>query len=395
VKQLFFFLCLICIFFPFYGYSQNPRLDIAGKSALTMDPDTGEIIFAMNIDKKKYPASTTKLVTALLLAQSMEKGDILYYSADAKAVYPFKLDLPGGSMVKAKDAMDALLLFSGNDIAYMIGENIGGSTDKFTLLMNEYMKTLGLQHTHFVNPSGLHSPEHYTTAYDLSIIARNLYKFPWIMETMGKKESRIVIDHRIIDLKNRNKMLGEKGCIGGKTGWTPDAGRCLVALFNIDQRRMIGIVLDSIYDTRDTTVFADMEKIIDYSYNTEKITIIEAPGIIKRIPVTFRLFPFIGPVVTRDIPLELREEVKVYPRGDQVNISFHFSIPGILHLNTHHPAGVLIVAQREYSSHYHLYPVISSSDILRWDILPFYTAILSCLFILIFISFVILLLKGR
>jgi D-alanyl-D-alanine carboxypeptidase len=395
VKNLLILISILFFLIPFYGYTQSPRLDIMGKSALTMDPETGEIIFARNIDAKKYPASTTKLVTALLLAKSMTGEDLLSYSADAKAVYPYKLDLPAETRIKAKDAMDALLLFSANDIAYMIGENIGGSIEEFADQMNDYMANAGLRHTHFVNPSGLHSPDHYTTAYDLSIIARKLYDFPWIMETMGKKESRIIIDGRAIAMQNRNKIVRERGCVGGKTGWTPDARRCLVALFERNQRKMIGIVLDSEYNTGDTTVFADMEKIIDYSYEAEKVVIINAPLVVKKIPVSFRLFPFIGPVVTRKIPLELRDEVKVYPKGDQVDISFHLSIPGLLTIDPRKPAGFLMVTQREYSARYQLYPTISSSDILRWDILPFYSAIIACLLMLFFLSIVVVLLKKR
>ncbi|MBN2441021.1 MAG: D-alanyl-D-alanine carboxypeptidase [Spirochaetales bacterium] len=366
------------------AYSINNPL-IIGKTALTIDVDTGEIIFAKDMDRRMYPASTTKLVTALLLAKSASGDDILTYSAKAKESYPYRLDPPVGTEIKASDAMDVLLLFSANDIAYMIGEHLAGSIDRFADQMNEYVNSLGLLHTHFSNPSGLHSPDHYSTAYDLSVLARKVYSYPWIMETIGKKESVIRLNNIPRTVRNRNKMLLQKGCIGGKTGWTPEAGRCLVALFQREKRNIVGIVLASEYGPDDTAVFADMETIIDYSYEAKKEIIIKAPSIVKTIPISFKLVPLAGPVITRLLSLQIKEPITAYPKGDPIQISFTVFPINILQIDKKKPQGIITIKQREHSETYNLYPTISSNDILRLDILPFYTAVIAISFILILI----------
>ena len=126
-----------------------------------------------------YPASTTKLITAVLLAQNYAKNDVLLYSQQAKNSYPYKLDLDAGTRIKAEYVMDALLLFSANDAAFMIAENTDGTIKQFSERMNNYAKQkLGLKNTNFFNPSGLHTETHFSSAYDLCVIARDLYTYP-------------------------------------------------------------------------------------------------------------------------------------------------------------------------------------------------------------------------
>jgi D-alanyl-D-alanine carboxypeptidase len=337
-----------------------------------------------------YPASTTKLITAILLAQNRTREDILFYSQRAKASYPYKLDLPAGTELKASYAMDALLLFSGNDIAYMIAENIDKDIEHFSQRMNSFIRDLGLKNTHLCNPSGLHEGNHYTTAYDLSVVARALYAYPWIMETITKKNSVLYFNNnQEIQIKNRNKLVTGKGCTGGKTGWTPKAGRCLVALFERDARRIAGVVLGSIYNPEDTIVFEDMEKIIDYSYEVKKESLIKADSIVKTIPVRFRIVPLLGPVVSRSLKLKIKEPVNVYMNSEPVHISFSVPHVDIFQLDKNKPAGLLTVKQRETKYVFKLYPAFSSHDILRWDILPFYTATISIILIIIFLTFII------
>ena len=121
-KMAFPLLLMLILTAPLQATETGPEL--TGKAALSLDAGTDEIIYALNIDTRMYPASITKLVTALLLARLKEKEDLLYYSAEAKASWPYKLDLPEGTHMRAEDAMDALLLFSANDVAWMIAENL-------------------------------------------------------------------------------------------------------------------------------------------------------------------------------------------------------------------------------------------------------------------------------
>lgn len=256
---------MILIFYPLKTYAKDNFP--VGQAAITIDLDTNEIIYKKNIDVKMYPASITKLITAIILAEKKSPNDILIYSDKAKSEEPSKLDLEVGEKVSAKDAMNALLMYSANDIAYMIAENISGTAEDFSILMNTKAQELGLKSTHFVTPNGLPDPNHYSTAYDLAILSKAVYKNPWIMETLGTKTIQLTTSSKTIDITNTNKFLGTDGCIGGKTGYTQAAGRCLMCIYERNGTKMLGIVLKSEYDENDTVVFDDMKKIIDYSYD--------------------------------------------------------------------------------------------------------------------------------
>jgi D-alanyl-D-alanine carboxypeptidase len=350
-----------------------------------------------------FPASTTKLITAMLLVQNRSREDVLSYTKRAEAAVPYKLMIPAGSWMRAKYAMDALLVYSANDIANMIAENIDGTIEQFSLHMNRYVQQeLGLENTHFTNPSGLHSENHYSSAYDLSVIAREIYMYPWIMGTLSKKKSILLInDNQEIVVENRNRLVLTNICVAGKTGWTPQAEHCLVALFKRDERRIAGVILGShsdskfLYNPEETLVYEEMVKIIDYSYKVQKKLLIKENSIVKTIPLTFRIFPLLGPV-SRELKLKIKEPVYVYMNKEPLRIFFTVPPVNILHLNKKRPAGVLTIKQRENSSVFNLYPTISSHDILRWDILPLYTALISIILIIVFfVSFIMVILRRK
>ena len=137
-----------------------------------------------------YPASTTKLMTALLLAENKEKSDSITYTESAYKQPAYSLrsniyfNLKVGDTMSAADVMNSLLLFSGNDTAYMVADAVAGDADSFIKMMNEKAKALGMSSTNFVTANGLHDPNHYTTAYDLAILGASAYKMnglgnPW------------------------------------------------------------------------------------------------------------------------------------------------------------------------------------------------------------------------
>lgn len=238
---------------------------IKAKAGLTLDVSTNTVIYSKNIHTRLYPASTTKLLTATLLAENMTGSSVLKYSSLAEAQDPSKLNLDINQTLTASDAMDAMLIFSANDIAYCIGENISGSNKEFAKLMNKQVQDMGLKDTHFMNPNGLHQDGHYTTAYDLSVIARQAYCFSWIMDTLKKSSGSVMTPSKgKIAYSGHNKLLGKDGCIGGKTGYTGEAGRCLVSYFYRDGRLMIGVVLG---EPNDNTFYNDMLNIINWSYS--------------------------------------------------------------------------------------------------------------------------------
>ena len=153
--------------------------ELLGKAAISVDMDTNEIIYTKNIDNKMYPASITKLVTALLLAENKKSTDNLTYTKTAKEQPPYSYNLNVqpvaiGDTMSADNVMDGLLLYSGNDIAYMIADNVGQNSTNFAKMMNDKAMKLGMKNSHFITPNGLDDKnnQHYTTAYDLTLLGR-------------------------------------------------------------------------------------------------------------------------------------------------------------------------------------------------------------------------------
>ncbi len=228
--------------------------NISGKSAIVMDLKTGEELLAIDAEARVYPASLTKLMTALLLAENRSPGDLLRCSEAASMQEPVKLGLSPGSRLTAVAAMDAMLIASANDAAYMAAEDIGGTVKDFAALMNAKAKELGMNSTNFVTPSGLHDQNHYSTAKDLAVLFRAALSDPWVSRSLAKEEATVTasappsastgtLPASTFILENRNPLLGIEGCTAGKTGSTTQAGKCLAALFERDGRRIVAVVM--------------------------------------------------------------------------------------------------------------------------------------------------------
>lgn len=244
-------------------YIENGMPQVVAQAALTLEIDNNKIIYAKNIHNRMYPASTTKLLTAQVFADSETQNSKIVYTKDASDEPENKIGLKVGQTLTADQAMNAMLIYSANDIAEAIGENVSQNINKFSDKMNEKASELGLKESHFVNANGLPNSNHYTTAYDLSIIAKNIYRYKWIMNVISKKTYDLKVGDRNINITNTNKLLDVNGCVAGKTGYTSEAGKCLVAYYERNNKRMIGIVLGS---ANDDSVDSDMEKIINWSY---------------------------------------------------------------------------------------------------------------------------------
>jgi len=291
---------------------------IYGKAAITVDVATGEIIYAKNVDKQMYPASTTKLMTALLLAENRKKTDEIKYTESAKAQPADSLNVNYhaiglGETMSSDDVMDGMLLFSANDAAYMIADNVSGNSTNFMKMMNDKVAKLKMTGTHFVTPNGLHRPNHYTTPYDMSILARVAFLNPWVKESMSKKQNTISTSKgTTFKIENSNKLLGVDGCIAGKTGYTSKAGRCLVAFYVRGGRELMGVVMGSVIDANDTYVFNDMEKIINYSYYLQPTVLHANNSVIKTETLKYKPLGFFGPEKTLSVPLVAKEDVSYY-----------------------------------------------------------------------------------
>lgn len=372
-----------------------PPPDLIAKSAISFDLDTNEIIYTKDINTKSFPASLTKLMTGLLLAENNDKNDILTYTESAKKQEPYSYDfnihpVNIGDQMTADMVMDSLLLFSANDIAYMVADNVAGDTENFIKMMNEKAKELGLNNTNFVTANGLddNTENHTTTAYDLTKLVKAVYENPWMMESMGRKTSEVYfINGAKATLTNRNKILGEDGNIGGKTGFTDKAGRCFIAIYERDGRHIAGIVLNSEYNLPDDTkAFEDMKKLIDWSYEAKKDTLINKDTVMETATLSYIPLPFWKEKEV-DIDLELREDITYYNNDIKTEQKLQIDELDIEKLDGNTSFGKITVTQGELSKSYDLYPTITKEDIKQQD-KPLYIAVyvgLSFIVILIII----------
>lgn len=246
---------------------------ISGSSAVVLDLKTGEELLAIDAEARVYPASLTKLMTALLLAENRSPGDLLRCSKAASLQEPVRLGLSPGARLTAVAVMDAMLVGSANDAAYMAAEDIGGTIKEFAALMNAKAKELGMNRTNFVTPTGLHDQNHYSTARDLAILFKAALADPWVSRSLAKEEATVTasappststetLPASTFILENRNPLLGIEGCTAGKTGSTAQAGKCLAALFERDGRRMIAVVMGA---PTDKALVDDVRAVIDAS----------------------------------------------------------------------------------------------------------------------------------
>ena len=294
--------------------------DINAQAAITIDLETGEIIYCKDADSKRYPASTTKLLTGLLLAENKQKSDEIAFTESAKIQPEYSLNInfmhnsmKVGDTMSADDVMKGLLLFSGNDTAYMIADNVAGNSQKFADMMNAKAKEIGANNSHFVTANGLHDENHYTTAYDLSLITKAAFQNDWERETMELADASIQINGAKVLLENRNLGLGKNGNIAGKTGLTNAAGGCLAAVYEVNGRKLIGVVLKSRQvDNADMTKFNDMDSIMNYSYNTSKTVYKSSGEEVGTTDVQYKSFGFFGPTKTITVPLKLTQDVTYY-----------------------------------------------------------------------------------
>lgn len=359
--------------------------NIIGTSAIIMDLDTKEIIYAKNMDELKQPASITKLMTALLFAENKTKTDLLTYSKEASTQDPYSYGLNVhpvsiGDTFSGTNAMDILLLYSGNDIAYMIAENVGGTAENFITMMNEKAKALGMANTNFVTPNGLDddTEDHYTTAYDLALLLSAAYENEWVKETLKKKESTVnSTNGPSAVIENRNKLIGINGNVGGKTGYTDKSGRCLSAIYNRNGRSLATVVLNSEYDyPNDTKVFEDTEVLADFGYNSQKSVYKTANSPVDEVTVEYNILPFIGPTKTVKIPVTIHEDINLYESG--LTPEFNYTINNIntWTLGTEKPVGKATVQIKDYTLEYDLFSTISNMDIIKTNMIYYIMALL-------------------
>ena len=214
-------------------------------ATIVINADTKEIISGNHYKTPMKIASTTKIMTAIIAMENASSSDIFTVSANAQNQEGSSVYLRAGQKIHLRELLYALMLNSGNDAAMAIAENVANSSEEFVKMMNEKAKDIGCKNTNFENPSGLPAENHYSTAYDMSIIMAYAMKNDFFREIVVQKEYQIKNNSDVTYLRNHNKLLWlYPYCIGGKTGFTKESGRCLVTASSKDEKNIVCVTLN-------------------------------------------------------------------------------------------------------------------------------------------------------
>ena len=252
----------------------NDEPKINSRSAVVIDRKSKAVIYGKNENVKKAMASTTKIMTAMVVIQNTNLNNTVEISKKSAGTGGSRLGLKVGDKITVKDLLYGLLLRSGNDCAVALAEYVAGSVQEFSNLMNQNAQMLGLNNTHFITPHGLDEEEHYTTAYELAVLTDYALNNEVFAQIVNTKSYTININENTKTLNNTNELLGNlNGVYGVKTGFTNGAGRCLVTSIKRGDLDIICVVLGA--DTKKDRT-RDSAKLIEYTFNKyEEINISE------------------------------------------------------------------------------------------------------------------------
>ncbi len=263
---------LMVLIVPVSAEEKEPEADdLHAASAVVMEAKTGRILFEKNGSEERAMASTTKIMTLLV---ALEYGDFetpVTVSANAARQPKVRMDLKEGETFRLMDLLYAMMLVSYNDAAVAIAEAVAGDVPSFCYLMNLKARELGAYRTHFATPNGLDAEDHYSTAVDMALIGRAALEDETalqIMQTRSYTISKDEVNCRSVSLVNKNPMLSSyTEAIGGKTGFTSEAGLCLVSMAERGGVQLIAVVLGSGWPPHSNYRVADSMKLFEYGFN--------------------------------------------------------------------------------------------------------------------------------
>ncbi len=271
-KVLGIFLTCLLVFPMFMMPARADELKLAenAKAVILIEASTGEVLFEKNADEKLVPASMTKMMSMLLIIENIEKGVLKWnqeitVSENAASMGGSQILLEAGEKMTVEDLFKGVAIASGNDAVVALGEAIAGTEEGFVDMMNDRAKELGLKNTNFKTPHGLDEANHYSSARDMSVIARELVKHEKVLEFTSVYEDYLREDtDRKIWLVNTNKLVRfYDGVDGLKTGYTESAGYCLTATAKKDGMRIIAVVMG---EPDSKTRNQEVSEMLDYSF---------------------------------------------------------------------------------------------------------------------------------
>lgn len=292
--------CFLVLFLSFTAASPNagatPLPSVRADAAVLLDARTGSILFAVSPYERRPPASTTKILTAIVALEKGRLSDIVTVSPSASWTEGSSIYLREGEKLTLEELLWGALLESGNDACVAIAEHLAGSEEAFSRLQNTKARAIGAWDTHFVNPHGLPDPNHWTTAYDLACIARYALRNRKFQEIVRAREKALEGPGGPRAFVSTNRLLWSySGADGVKTGTTAEAGQCLVASATRGGRQLVAVVLHS--DDR----WSDATALLDFGYTESRLLRLGCAGETLSVPVKRGLSSAISARLTRDI----------------------------------------------------------------------------------------------
>ena len=308
------------------GYASDNSLSLVGESALLVDYNSNRVLYEKDSHKRMFPASTTKIMTAILAIESGKMDDMVEIDAEVVGLTDGShIALDYNEKVKFEDLLNALMIASANDSAYALAKHVSGSIEGFVELMNDKAAEIGAVDTHFVNPNGLHDDNHYTTAYDLFLIAKYAMENDTFREFASKAQYTIPptnkkTEARILHTTNKFLYGFDKMDVNGKimpiknpsikgikTGTTSNAQSCLVSYTEKDGRPMIAVVLKS----QRIPVYSDSYKLFEYGYNNyHSISLGHANEFVENLAIENGSLPYASTVLSKDVSYILKNDEK-------------------------------------------------------------------------------------
>lgn len=330
-KLSFFILVFLVVLCNSICFANTPEPEISAEAAILIDSSTGKVFYGKNENQKMYPASTTKIMTAILTLENANLNDVVTVPYDAIRTIPAGYSIAAlqtDEQLTVNQLLQVMMVYSANDAANVLAFHISGSLENFANLMNQKVSELGLNDTHFTNPSGMHDENHYTTAHDIAIIMQYCMEDNTFRNLAGLKSCIIPATNKyqertfnttnnllINSQTNINNNSYYEYAIAGKTGFTSQAKNCLVSVANKDDLELICVVLAAGTNANGTsTKFSDSKSLFEYGYSNYSIkTFAEQGSTATQVTIVN------GTDETKNLDLVIKDDISILINNDDLN----------------------------------------------------------------------------
>lgn len=399
ILKLFIFLLLLqfTIFIP--PCFADSGLNIYCPSVILMETKTGEILYEKNSNNVRYPASTTKIMTAILTVENCSLDEVATVSHNAVYSIPYgysHASLKEGEELTIEQLLYALMLPSANDAAVVLAEHISGSVEEFSKLMNKKAEELGCKNTHFVNPNGIHADNHTSTAYDLALMGQYAMNNDIIRKIAGTKQFTLPATNKYTKtdrtFNNTNDLLLSsskyyyEGTTGLKTGYTGDAGNCIVATVKKNGFEVLVVVLGGVSTSSGLSErYLDCKTLFDYAFDNYSIkTLNKKNSIFKQVTV------YGATEDTQNLNILVKDNIEIFVDNDEdisvltptINLKDKLTAP----ISANSVVGQITYTYngKEYSS-----DLIAETQVIASDFLPILFRVL-LIFVVLYLLFLLL-----